>query len=195
MDAESWIERMEQIFGALYCTDDQKVVYASHNFTDMANKWRKSTKMFMQSELGEGVPITWKHFKKAFLDHFFPRTLQESRARQFMDLTQGTIMVAQYELSRFASYLIPDEKKKATKFERGLYHIIKECVHAHRTRSFTELVTHATIIEEDIQESIEYHNQKKHINNNNNIHQHHLEIRGYTGIAVKAHHQQDDMLT
>lgn len=141
---------MEQIFEVLYCIDDQKVVYASYSLTDMANKWWKSTKMLMQSELGERVPITWKHFKKAFLDHFFPQTLQESRAWQFMDLTQGTMMVAQYELSRFASYLIPDEEKKAANFEQGLDHEIKECVRAHRTSSFTELVTHATIIEEDI---------------------------------------------
>ncbi|XP_035551063.1 uncharacterized protein LOC109019070 [Juglans regia] len=114
LDAESWIERMEQIFKVLYCTDDQK----------------------------------------------------ESRARQFMDLTQGSMTVAQYattfmELSRFASYLIPDEEKKAEKFERGLNRRIRECVRTLRIRSFTELVTRATIAEEDIQESIDFNNQRK----------------------------------
>ncbi|XP_035545021.1 uncharacterized protein LOC108988431 [Juglans regia] len=91
LDAESWIERMEQIFEVLYCTDDQKVKYATYHLTDMANKWWKSTRALVQLELGEAVPISWEHFKRIFLDHFFPRTLQESRARQFMDLTQGSM--------------------------------------------------------------------------------------------------------
>ncbi|KAF5456596.1 hypothetical protein F2P56_026063, partial [Juglans regia] len=122
---------MEQIFEVLYCTDDQNVTYATYHLTDMANKWWKSTRALVQSELGEAVPISWEHFKRIFLDHFFPRTLQESRARQFMDLTQGSMTVAQYattfmKLSRFASYLIPDEEKKAEKFERGLNRRIRE---------------------------------------------------------------------
>ncbi|XP_035540230.1 uncharacterized protein LOC118344213 [Juglans regia] len=139
LDAESWIERMEQIFEVLYCTDDQKVKYATYHLTDMANKWWKSTRALVQLELGEAVPITWEYFKKIFLDHFFPQTLQESRARQFMDLTQGSMTVAQYattfmELSRFASYLIPDEEKKAEKFERGLNRRIRERDNGQRPR-------------------------------------------------------------
>lgn len=74
--------------------------------------------------------------------------------------------VAQYattfmELSRFAIYLIPDEEKKAEKFERGLDRRIRERVRTLRIRSFTELVTRATIAEEDLQENIEYNNQRK----------------------------------
>ncbi|XP_040999417.1 uncharacterized protein LOC121245208 [Juglans microcarpa x Juglans regia] len=65
------------------------------------------------------------------------------------------------ELSRFASYLIPDEEKKAEKFERGLDRRIRERVRTLRIRSFTELVTRATIAEEDLQESFEYNNQRK----------------------------------
>ncbi|XP_035542830.1 uncharacterized protein LOC118345283 [Juglans regia] len=142
LDAESWIERMEQIFEMLYYTDDQKAKYATYHLIDMANKWWKSTRALVQLELGEAVPISWEHFKKIFLDHFFPRTLQESRARQFMDLTQGSMTVVQYamtfmELSRFASYLIPDEEKKAEKFEHGLDCRIRERVRTLRIQSFT----------------------------------------------------------
>ncbi|XP_041011309.1 uncharacterized protein LOC121255087 [Juglans microcarpa x Juglans regia] len=166
MDAESWIEQLEQIFEALYCIDDQKVTYAAFNLTDAANKWWKSTRALLQMELGDGVPITWECFRKIFLERFFPQTLCESRARQFADLTQGTMTVDQYatkfmELSHFASYLIPNEEKKAEKFERDLNRRIRERVHMLRIRSFTELVTRATIAEEDIQESIDYNNQRK----------------------------------
>ncbi|XP_040996105.1 uncharacterized protein LOC121242284 [Juglans microcarpa x Juglans regia] len=157
---------MEQIFEALYCTDDQKVEYATYHLTDMGNKWWKSTRALVQLELGEAVPISWEDFKRIFLDHFFPQTLRESRARQFMDLTQGTMTIAQYatkvmELSRFASYLILDEEKKTEKFKRGLDHRIRERVHTLRIQSFMELVTRAAIAEEDLQENIEYNNQRK----------------------------------
>ncbi|XP_041026909.1 uncharacterized protein LOC121267102 [Juglans microcarpa x Juglans regia] len=166
LDAERWIERMEQIFEVLYCTDDQKVKYATYHLTNMANKWWKSTRALVQLELGEAVPISWEHFKRIFLDHFLPRTLRESRARQFMDLTQGTMKVTQYAtkfivLSLFASYLIPDEEKKAEKFEHGLDRRIRERVRTLRIRSFSELVTRATIAEEDLQENIKYNNQRK----------------------------------
>ncbi|XP_041011311.1 uncharacterized protein LOC121255089 [Juglans microcarpa x Juglans regia] len=166
MDANSWIECLEQIFEALFCTDDQKVIYATYNLTDLANKWWKSTQTLLQNELGEGVPITWERFKEVFLDRFFPQSLQESRARQFMDLTQGTMTVDQYatkfmELSRYASYLIPDEEKKAEKFERGLDWRIRDRVRALKIQNFFELVNRATIVEEGILESIKYNNQKK----------------------------------
>ncbi|XP_040996001.1 uncharacterized protein LOC121242168 [Juglans microcarpa x Juglans regia] len=52
---------------------------------------------------------------------------REARAREFTNLVQGTMSVCQYaarfaELSRFASYLIPDEEKKTRKFEEELVH-------------------------------------------------------------------------
>ncbi|XP_040996074.1 uncharacterized protein LOC121242247 [Juglans microcarpa x Juglans regia] len=166
MDADSWIERLEQIFEALFCTDDQKVIYAAYNLIDLANNWWKSTRTLLQNELGEGVPITWERFKEVFLDRFFPQSLRESRARQFIDLTQGTMTVEQVttkftELSHYANYLIPDEEKKAKKFERGLDWRIRDRVRALKIIIFSELVNRATIVEEVILESIKYNNQKK----------------------------------
>ncbi|KAF5481478.1 hypothetical protein F2P56_002123 [Juglans regia] len=75
-------------------------------------------------------------------------------------------MVAQYalrfmELSRFANYLIPYKEKKVEKFEHELDRRIRERVHTFRIWSFTKLVTQATIAEEDLQENIEYNNQRK----------------------------------
>ncbi|KAF5468775.1 hypothetical protein F2P56_012900 [Juglans regia] len=141
LDAERWIKKMEKIFQALFCTDDQK-------------------------ELGEGVPITWGRIKQAFLDRFFSQEFQEARARQFDELVQGTMNIERYaaifvELSRFASYLIPDEVKKAAKFERGLHPRIQSCLIPLRIRNFTDLVTRATLVEEDMRANAELFNKKK----------------------------------
>jgi hypothetical protein len=57
--------------------------------------------------------------------HFFPKVVQETKPREFMDLVKGSMTVIKYmskflPLSRFATYLIPDKEKKAKKFERSL---------------------------------------------------------------------------
>lgn len=51
----------------------------------------------------------------------------------------------------FASYLVLDEEKKVEKFKCGLDYKIREWVCAFRIKNFFELVTQATIIEEDVQ--------------------------------------------
>lgn len=116
---------------------------------------------------GRWNPIMWEHFKKKFLEHFFPQTFCESRARQLADLTLRTRTIDQYatkfmDLSCFTNFLIPNEEKKAEKFKFSLDCRIGERVHTLNIRDFTELVTRVTIAKEDIQESIDYNNQMKH---------------------------------
>ncbi|XP_040997307.1 uncharacterized protein LOC121243278 [Juglans microcarpa x Juglans regia] len=157
---------MEKIFRALFCTDDQKVEYATYMLVDAVDDWWYYARALLHQELGEGVPITWGHFKQAFLDSFFSQEFQEVRARQFDELVQGTMTVERYaaifvELSRFASYLIPDEVKKAVKFERGLHPRIQSCLIPLKIRNFTDLVTRATLVEEDMRANAELFNKKK----------------------------------
>ncbi|KAF5468777.1 hypothetical protein F2P56_012902 [Juglans regia] len=157
---------MEKIFTALFCTDDQKVEYATYMLVDAADDWWYYARELLHQELGEGVPITWGRFKQAFLDRFFSQEFQEARARQFDELVQGTMTVKRYaaifvELSHFASYLIPNEVKKAAKFERGLHPRIQSCLIPLRIRNFTDLVTRATLVEEDMRANAELSNKKK----------------------------------
>ena len=66
----------------------------------------------------------WEPFKKA-LDQYFTDTANESLRMEFINLVQGSMIVAQYEakftsLSRFARAFISTEEKKAKQFMRGL---------------------------------------------------------------------------
>jgi hypothetical protein len=72
-------------------------------------------------ELGVGQAISWATFKEEFNDRFFPKMVQEEKAKEFMDLQGGmTVAASKFkQLSWFALYLIPEEKK-AKKLERGL---------------------------------------------------------------------------
>ena len=76
-------------------------------------------------DLGLKTAISWEVFKHEFNRHFFPRVVQEAKAREFLDLVQGEMSMIEYaakfrQLSCFGLYLIPIEEKKVKKFERGL---------------------------------------------------------------------------
>jgi hypothetical protein len=92
-------------------------------------------------------------FKDAFNKHFFSKVVQEAKSREFMDLTQGGMLVTKYaswfvQLSRFAPYLIPDEEKKAKKFERGINPRIRMMMACFDIWDFSQLVDRASIYEE-----------------------------------------------
>ena len=40
----------------------------------------------------------WDDFSSAFLDHFFPQELRESKTEEFVNLKQGRIIVKEYAL-------------------------------------------------------------------------------------------------
>jgi hypothetical protein len=69
------------------------------------------------ADLGLENAISWEVFKHEFNRHFFPRIVQEAKAREFLDLVQGEMLVIKYavkflQLSRFGLYLIQTEERK-----------------------------------------------------------------------------------
>ncbi|KAG6667473.1 hypothetical protein CIPAW_01G103700 [Carya illinoinensis] len=92
--------------------------------------------------------------------------LREAKARQFLDLVRETMIVECYAatfvaLSHFANYLIPDETRKARNFEQGLHLRIRNRHIPLKIRNFTDLVSRATLVEEDMRMNTELFNQKK----------------------------------
>ncbi|XP_035551052.1 uncharacterized protein LOC118349650 [Juglans regia] len=139
--AEDWMQDIEEIFSVLECTDQQKVRFAAFKLIGEAKRWWNSEKAIREAD-GTGV-VSWPHFKQNFFDRFFLRADREARAREFANLVQGTMTVRQYaakfaELSRIAPYLIPDEEKKARKFDEGLNFQIYERVMVLQIQSFSE---------------------------------------------------------
>ena len=162
--AEDWIQDIEEIFGVLECTDQQKVKFAAFKLSGEAKRWWNSEKVIREAE-GIGV-IVWAQFKQNFFDRFFPKADREARAREFTNLVQGTMTVRQYaarfaELSRFAAYLIPDEEKKTRKFEEGLNYRIYERVMVLQIQNFSELVHKAMLVEQNLKRGAELQEQRK----------------------------------
>ncbi|KAF5459640.1 hypothetical protein F2P56_019572 [Juglans regia] len=65
------------------------------------------------------------------------------------------------ELSCFAPYLIPNEEKKARKFEEGLNYQIYEQVMVLQIQSFSELVHKAILVEQNIKRGVELQETRK----------------------------------
>ncbi|XP_035543590.1 uncharacterized protein LOC118347677 [Juglans regia] len=140
--AEDWIQDIEEILRVLTCIEEQKVAYATFKLTGEAKRWWISERSIREVEGTEIV--SWLHFKQIFLERFFPSSFREDKAMEFATLVQGTMTVHQYatrftELSCFATYLIPDEEKKARKFEQGLNEKLYERVVGFQIRNFSEL--------------------------------------------------------
>jgi hypothetical protein len=93
--------------------------------------------------------------------------VKEAKAQEFLNLVQGEMSVIEYamkflQLLCFDMYLIPNEEKKAKKFERGLNShswIMMSYLDIH---DFSQLVDWASIYKESLKENaMKYADQKK----------------------------------
>jgi hypothetical protein len=55
-------------------------------------------KVVLVPDLGLVIAISWEVFKHKFNWHFFPRVVQEAKAREFLDLVQEGMSVIEYAM-------------------------------------------------------------------------------------------------
>ncbi|KAF5442076.1 hypothetical protein F2P56_024092 [Juglans regia] len=162
--AEDWIQDIKEILRVTNCMDEHKVLFSAFKLTGEAKRWWIFERTIREAEGTEIV--RWLHFKQIFLEHFFPTSVRDDKAMEFANLVQGAMTVHQcvarfIELSRCAAYLIPDEEKKARKFEQGLNEKIYERIVGFQIWNFLELVNKATVFERCLQRSATLLEQRK----------------------------------
>ena len=69
--------------------------------------------------------MTWEEFRELFMSNFFPASTLHAKAREFLELRQGTMTVLEYlakftELARFADDYVATNMAKMRKLEDGL---------------------------------------------------------------------------
>ncbi|XP_057953785.1 uncharacterized protein LOC131148066 [Malania oleifera] len=121
---ENWIQEIKKILTLLRYTDEQRVMYATFRLKREAERWW-STVRLLEEQRPIPIALTWGRFKEIFFDRYFPSSVRDAKMEESLNLTQGHLTVPQYtarfvDLSRFAPFMIPNEFKKAQKFERGL---------------------------------------------------------------------------
>ena len=121
LDAEEWINTMEDKFRVLRMTEVLKTEYAAHQLQGPAGMWWKHHR----TTFPPNAHITWREFTEAFRGTYIPPGLTEMKFGEFLALNQGTKTVTQYlhafnNLSRYASDMVNTDAKKIASFKRGL---------------------------------------------------------------------------
>ena len=103
------------------------------------------------------VVLTWTIFRKEFYDHYFPAVYQNIKQSEFLRLVQGSMTVEEYEkkfldLSRFATSVVGDEKKRFRRLKESLRFEIHNNVTTSRYTQFGEVVEAAWRVEHSISE-------------------------------------------
>ncbi|XP_043717792.1 uncharacterized protein LOC122665706 [Telopea speciosissima] len=147
--ADEWIVHLEDIFGILECTDDQKVKLAVFKLSGDPKLWWKGVERLRTAE---SPPLTWQLFKDLFNEKYFLTHVRNSLAGEFMDLKQGNMIVAQYEskfsqLGHYAPHMVATEELKADKFVRGLRTFLKNKVSLFELKTFAVVVGKAYAME------------------------------------------------
>ncbi|XP_062077141.1 uncharacterized protein LOC133782017 [Humulus lupulus] len=148
-DAEEWIQRLEEIFDIIGCSDEEKLSLARFLLEQDAFHWWKGVRHYCYPYPST---ITWGDFRREFYDKYFPRTYRDAKLSEFLQLKQGYMTVREYEdkfisLVRFARALVANEVDMCRRFEDGLRRDIRMIVTAVGWTEFRGLVDAAQRVE------------------------------------------------
>ncbi|XP_069144584.1 uncharacterized protein [Solanum lycopersicum] len=146
-DPQEFIDELHKILVAMGATDIEKAELASYQLKDVAQTW---CKMWRDSRVLEGVPVTWELFKTAFLERFFPREMKEAKVEEFINLKQGSMIVREYslkfvKLSRYATPLVSTSREEMSRFLTGINGYLEEDCRAamlHDNMDLSRLMMH-----------------------------------------------------
>ena len=121
MVADHWFRQVEKILEIMKITSDatriKLVVFQLEGESQVWWDWVKAPRNLEAT--------TWEEFRELFMDKYFPTSNQHAKAREFLELKQGTMIVLEYvakfiELARFADDYVATYMAKVRKFEDGL---------------------------------------------------------------------------
>jgi hypothetical protein len=149
--ADLWMQGMERIFGAIRCSEESKVVYATYQLRGDAEYWWKSAKRI--AEAAQEV-ITWDVFQRKFLERYFHQSARTKLGDDFLKLRQGNMSIGEYaakfeSLSRYFKFFRDgvDDSYMCHRFQEGLRYDIQDSVMPLGIQQFHPLVEKCRDIE------------------------------------------------
>jgi hypothetical protein len=121
LDAEEWINTMEDKFRVLRLTEVLKTEYAAHQLQGLVGMWWKHHHITFPPN----AQILWREFTEAFRGVYIPPGLTEMKLGEFLALNQGTKTMTQYlhafnNLCHYAPDIVDTDSKRIASFKRGL---------------------------------------------------------------------------
>ncbi|KAG6472361.1 hypothetical protein ZIOFF_069821 [Zingiber officinale] len=147
--AEGWIRSLETIFDFMQLTDADKVRCAIFMLRDDARVWWEGARLTVDLTI-----LTWADFKEVFYGKYFTVDNRTRLAREFLELRQGDMTVAEYvrrfERGRYFVPMITSQPVEELKhFTEGLRPAIRHDVRLSRVTTFRGAVDQALMSERD----------------------------------------------
>ena len=162
--AEFWLKKLERVLEEVRCPPDQKASCAVSLLQGEAYDWWK---LVLKSPKIPN-PLTWEFFVQEFREKYVTEMYRDSKWKQFLNLKQRSLSVAEYEkefshLRKYAPELVLTEAFWCSQFEDGLHDSIKRYLApmtSLQTVDFYQLVQAAMKVER-LETSIKVRFQKK----------------------------------
>ena len=102
--------------------------------------------------------MTWAKFNELFMSKYFLETASHAKAREFLQLKQGTMTVMEYvakfiELARFSDDYVATDIAKVRKFEDGLKLSIQGKIVGFLLQDMDSMVRITMVIEREIDDA------------------------------------------
>ena len=102
--------------------------------------------------------MTWAEFQDLFLGKYFPETVRDAKAQEFLELKQGSMTVMDYvarftELARFADDYVATDLAKVRRFKNGLKLSIRARIVGLRLQDMDSMVRTTVTIEREIEDA------------------------------------------
>ena len=161
---ELWLEKLERVLEEVRCPPDQRASCAASLLQGEAYDWWK---LVLKSP-GISNPLKWEFFVQEFRAKYVTYMYKDSKWKQFLNLKQRNLSVAEYEeefshLSKYALELVLTEAFRCRQFEDGLHDSIKRYLApmtSLQTVDFYQLVQAAMKVER-LETSSKERSQKK----------------------------------
>ncbi|KAK1647342.1 hypothetical protein QYE76_065147 [Lolium multiflorum] len=121
LDADDWLQTMENNLEVAGVEANDKVLFATHYLAGPARAWWSSARA-----LNAGQMMTWADFKLKFSKYHVPPGLIKKMRDEFRELKQGRMTVVEYRdkfltLSRYAPDEMDTTEKRKERFLNGLH--------------------------------------------------------------------------
>ncbi|XP_075499779.1 uncharacterized protein LOC142538318 [Primulina tabacum] len=151
--SQSWLKSVETQHRLLEVPEALKLDVTVPFLEDRAGKWWEA----ISPAVTAAGPITWQHFKEAFLKQYYPAEFRMQKLSEFENFSQAPDMsVVEYTsqfnaLGSYAPAIMADEVLKLHRFKKGLNSRIQSALAVYQPANFSDLMGAAIRAEADIQ--------------------------------------------